>query len=49
MGIMVIQWDFNSDGMVIQWGLMGLYRDLTGYYSGVPPGNDCDMAIEHGP
>ena len=37
---MVIQWDL----MVISWDLMGFIRR----YDGIPSGNDCYIAIEHG-
>ena len=49
---MVIQWDFNSDLMVIQWGLIGylwIYCDLMGYKWDVPSDNLTElwnMAIE---
>ena len=45
---MVISCDF-SDLMGFYSDLMGFYSDLMGYYWDIPSGNDCYIAIEHGP
>ena len=40
---------FYSDLMGFYSDLMGFYSDLMGYYWDIPSGNDCYIAIEHGP